>query len=92
MKKCDADSLSKAILTIVGENKLDISRCVAQCNDGASVMSGSFTGEQKRIADIVPHATYIHCYALRLNLCLLNSIQDIRSVVNFFDTVQSMYT
>lgn len=92
MEKCDADSLSKAILKIVSENKLNINRCVAQCYDGASVMSGSFTGVQKRIADIVPHAVYIHCYAHRLNLCLLNSIQDIRSVVNFFDTVQGIYT
>ncbi|XP_025193424.1 zinc finger MYM-type protein 1-like [Melanaphis sacchari] len=92
MEKCDADSLSKAILKIVSENKLDINRCVAQCYDGASVMSGSFTGVQKRIADIVPQAIFIHCYAHRLNLCLLNSIQDIRSVVNFFDTIQGIYT
>lgn len=92
MERCDADSLSKAILKIFSENKLDINRCVAQCYDGASVMSGSFTGVQKRIADIVPQAIYIHCYAHRLNLCLLNSIQDIRSMVNFFDTIQGLYT
>jgi hypothetical protein len=72
MEKCDADSLDKAILIIVSENKLDINRCVAQCYDGASVMSGSFTGVQKRITDIVPHAIYIHCYAHRFNLCLLS--------------------
>lgn len=92
MKKCDALSLSDAILKIIRENKLDIKKCVAQCYDGASVMSGSFTGVQKRIADIIPQAVYIHCYAHRLNLCLLNSIQDISAVVNFFDTVQGVYT
>lgn len=31
MKMCDADSLSKAILTIVAESKLDVNKCVAQC-------------------------------------------------------------
>lgn len=91
MMKCDAKSLSDAIIQIVEENKLDINNCVAQCYDGASVMSGSFTGVQKRISQIVPHAVYIHCHAHRLNLCLINSIVDIQLITDFFDTVQGLY-
>lgn len=49
MTKSTAQSLSDEIIKIVSENKLDINKCVAQCYDGASVMSGCFTGVQTRI-------------------------------------------
>jgi len=42
MKKCDAYTLSQEILNIAAHNKLDIQKYVAQCYDGASVMSGLF--------------------------------------------------
>jgi len=76
---------------IVTKNNLDIQKCIAQCYDGAYVMSGVFSGVQKRVSDIVPHAVYIHCHAHRLNLCLIQTIQNNSVVVNFFDTVQSLY-
>jgi len=48
MKKCDADSLSQAILTIVAENKLDIGRCVAQCYDGDEWIFYMYAKENSR--------------------------------------------
>lgn len=91
MVKCNASTLSQEIQKIVIENNLDINKCIAQCYDGASVMSGVFSGVQKRIADVVPQAILVHCYAHRLNLCLIHSIQNNSIVVNFVDTVQSLY-
>lgn len=91
MKKCDAFSLSQEICNILTNNNLDVQKCIAQCYDGASVMSGVFSGVQKRVRDIVPHAVYIHCHAHRLNLCLVQTIQNNTVVVNFFDTIQSLY-
>jgi len=57
------------------ENNLDINKCIAQsqCYDEASVMSGVFSGVQKRTADVVPQAIYVHCYAHQLKLCLIHS-------------------
>jgi len=91
MEKCDVFSLSQEIFNIVNNNNLDIQKCIAQCYDGALVMSGVFSGVQKRVADTVSHAVYIHCHAHRLNLCLIQTIQNNTVVVNFFDTVQSLY-
>lgn len=91
MVKCNASTLSQEIQKIVIENNLDINKCIAQCYDVASVMSGVFSGVQKRIADVVPQAIFVHCYAHRLNLCLIHSIQNNSIVVFFFDTVQSLY-
>lgn len=91
MTKSTAQSLSDEIIKIVCENKLDINKCVAQCYDGASVMSGCFTGVQTRIQSIVPQAIYIHCYAHRLNLCLVHTLSSISAINEFFQTVQGIY-
>jgi len=91
MTKSTAQSLSDEILKIVSENKLDINKCVAQCYDGASVMSGCFTGVQTRIQSIVPQAIYIHCYAHRLNLCLVHTLNSVSAISEFFQTVQGIY-
>lgn len=91
MEKCDAQSLSQEIFKIIAANNLDINKCIGQCYDGASVMSGKYSGVQQRISNIIPHAIYVHCYAHRLNLCLINTIQNIPLVVNFFNTVQDLY-
>lgn len=71
MKKSNAESLASEILKILLTNNLDKMNCIGQCYDGASVMSGEHSGVQERIRSEVPHAIYIHCYAHRLNVCLL---------------------
>lgn len=70
---------------------MDINKCVAQCYDGASVMSGCFTGVHTRIQSIVPQAIYIHCYAHRLNLCLVHTLNSVSAISKFFQTVQGIY-
>ena len=66
----DAHSLSEFILNILRKNGIDLECIVSQGDDGASVMSGHCAGVQWLhwyICDIVPHATYVHCYAHCLN-------------------------
>lgn len=88
----NADSLCQEIQKIVTENHLDLNMRIAQCYDGASVMSGVYSGVQQKVSLTVPHAIYVHCCAHRLNLCLVHTIQNIPLLANFFDTVQSLYT
>lgn len=59
--------------------------------DGASVMSGKYSGVQERIRSEVPHTMYVHCYAHRLNLCLVQTLQNIPYICNFFNTIQNLY-
>ena len=64
LAELDAKALSEK--TAEGLNKLglDIKRCIGQCYDGASMMSGVARGVQKRIRDIVGGGCiYIHCHA-----------------------------
>jgi len=69
---------------------LDINKCRGQGYDGASVMSGSFTGVQKRISDIIPNASYVHCFAHNLNL-VLSDVAKSSSKMLFFLTFFKIY-
>ena len=68
---------------ILKDSGVDASFMVAQGYDGASAMSGTYNGVQKHIRDCCPNATYIHCFAHNLNLCLSHaaSVQSINSAV-----------
>ncbi|KAL4085319.1 hypothetical protein QTP88_027178 [Uroleucon formosanum] len=74
MENSNAESLASEIIKILSINKLNIMNCIGQCYDGASVMSGQYSGVQERIRFKVPHAIYVHCYAHRLNLCLVQTL------------------
>lgn len=70
---------------------LNIMKCRGQGYDGAAVMSGSVTGVQKRICDIVPNATFVHCCSHNINLVLCDAAKSSRKIQSFFDSVQDIY-
>ena len=91
LKEQSAEALTDAIQSAAKDNGLEWKLCMAQCYDGASVMSGSFSGVQARIREFAPHVMYIHCLAHRLNLVLISTIKSIAEVNEFFSTVQELY-
>ena len=71
---------------------LNIKDCIAQCYDGASVMSGHLSGVQSRIRERVGSGcVYIHCYAHRLNLVVVNTASSIKAVSDFFGLLEAVY-
>ena len=91
-KSLTAEDLTKYILnTLKVEYHLDLDSIVSQGYDGASVMSGKNTGVQKRIAEIVPQAIYIHCFAHILNLVLVDSAKKNSHAAKFFALLESLY-
>ena len=62
----------------------DKQKLVAQCYDGASVMSGQHRGVQSIVKETYPNAHYVHCYAHQLNLILQQATSQIVSVRVFF--------
>lgn len=91
MKDLSAEALSKFIIELLTSYGLDFNFCVGQCYDGASVMSGWANGVQAKIKEIAPNACYIHCYAHRLNLVLIDTISNIPELKEFFSIVQNLY-
>lgn len=81
----DAFSLTGEIMRKIGELGLESEQCVSQCYDGASVMSGHLAGVQVIVQRTLSHeCVYVHCYAHRLNLVLVNTAQGSNEVNDFF--------
>lgn len=63
---------------------VDITKCVGQIYDGASVMSGSNNSVQVKIRELSQNRRpYVYCYAHRLNLVLV----DVAKIVSTLDSL-----
>lgn len=89
--KHGAQDYEELITEILLMFKIDINKCRGQGYDGASVMSGVYSGVQKRIKDKVPNASYVHCCAHNLNLVISDAAKCSPKVASFFDTIQAIY-
>ncbi|XP_053571536.1 zinc finger MYM-type protein 1-like [Bombina bombina] len=69
-----------------------LEKLVAQTYDGASVMASDLNGVQAKIKEKIPEATFIHCYAHKLNLVLSHSAKSIPECKVFFSTLEGMAT
>ena len=87
MPQGDAETISSNVLNCLNSilpGSHDKQKLVAQCYDGASVMSGQHRGVQSRVKDAYPSAHYVHCYAHQLNLILEHAVSQITSIKVFF--------
>jgi hypothetical protein len=86
-----ATDLLEAIHASMKTNQLDKSHVIAQCYDGASNMLGEFHGLQQLIREHgSPNAIYVHCYAHRLNLAIIELAKSSTLVNKFFATIQGL--
>ena len=92
MEALNAESISKAIFGKLEQMGLDYKGCLVGMGfNGASVMSGKLGGVQKLIRDKSPMAYYLHCYAHRLNLALIDTTKVVRQADNFFSLLEQLY-
>ena len=84
--------LHKLITDSIQVKGLDIKNCRGQGYDGAAVMSGKYSGLQKKIQDVAPHAYYVHCASHNLNLVLKDAMEGVTETRLFYDTIESVYT
>ena len=87
-----AIGLHKLITNSIQEKGLDIKNCRGQGYDGAAVMSGKYSGLQKKIQDVAPHAYYVHCASHNLNLVLKDAMKGVTETHQFYDTIESVCT
>lgn len=87
-----ASGLTKAIYSVLQQNNITGVEIVAQSYDGANVMSGKYNGVQEIFRQKYSKAIYIHCYAHRLNLVLVDVYSGITRVWEFFSLIGSIYS
>ena len=86
-----APALAEYIVTRIKAFGLNLDNCISQCYDGASVMSGCNAGVQAVIQAQFPQAVYVHCYAHRLNLVLVDVVKRLPVASNFFALMEAVY-
>lgn len=64
---------------------------IGQSYDGASNMRGQYNGLQAYIRDINPHASYVWCWAHRLNLVITDSVSCCLNALDIFGTLETLY-
>ncbi|KAK3566262.1 hypothetical protein QTP86_030551 [Hemibagrus guttatus] len=78
-----ADDIAGLIIGFLLENEC-LGKVVAQCFDGAAVMSSGLNGVQAKVKERAPLALFIHCYAHRLNLVLTQGASKLKECKIFF--------
>ena len=88
----DAVSETTSILSFLTNHNIRLDRMLAQCYDGASVMSGRSGGVQalvqERLGRRIP---YVHCFNHQLHLVVSRAVSCVDAVASFFDTCEQLY-
>ena len=90
LEKGNANSISSRILQCIDDvlpKPDDKKKLIAQCYDGANVMSGQQGGVQRIVRDKYTNAYYVHCYAHQLNLIVQQSVKSIPHMRKFFQNL-----
>ena len=86
-----AAALCENILNTLRDKGVPLEGCIGQCYDGAFVMSGHLSGVQLRIKEHCPSAIYIHCFAHRLNLVVVDVAGAVGLVADMFGVLQRIH-
>ncbi len=65
-------------------NDKDKSKLIAQCYDGASILSSRQKGVQAIVKEKYPNAHYVYCYSHQLNLIIQLAVSEVSSIRVFF--------
>lgn len=86
-----AESIAKLVLERLEFMGVKRECLIAQCYDGANVMSGCNSGVQQRIRNDYPRAVYVHCANHCLQLALVDSCKRITTAGEFLSTLARLY-
>ena len=84
-----ADDIASLIFRFLEEFDC-MDKVVAQCYDGAAVMSSGKNGVQAKVKEKCPQALFIHCYAHKLNLVLTQGSSKLRECKIFFSNLNGL--
>lgn len=91
VKKADSESLYAQLCRLLKEYDLNIEHLRGQGYDGCATMAGHYSGLQARVREACPEAYFVHCYAHRLNLVVVDTCTKNVDARNFFGILQKLY-
>ncbi|XP_038637303.1 zinc finger MYM-type protein 1-like [Scyliorhinus canicula] len=93
MKSHTGEEMANQVLQYLREAcRLNFSKCRGQSYDNAANMSGRYKGMQQKFLETNKFVIYVPCAAHSLNLVGRSAVDCCQEAVNFFSTVQLLYT
>ena len=89
--KGDGETLYNLLLTTLSRYNLDFRKIRGQGYDGCSSMTGQYRGVKSRLLEVNSRAYFVHCYAHRLNLVIVDTVSKNTLSRNFFGVVGQLY-
>ena len=87
-----ANGIFQFVHETLDKAKISFDGMVSQAFDGASVMSGQYSGLQALICEFCGrNVVYIHCFCHRLHLVVTAAMNNIEELKDHFDTVSALY-
>ncbi|XP_039822731.1 zinc finger MYM-type protein 1-like [Panicum virgatum] len=87
-----AATLKENLCSMLSNHSFDIQNLCGQGYDGASNMKRELNGLQALFMRECPYAYYVHCYAHRLQLALVDAAKDVVPVTQFFQKLNFIVT
>ncbi|XP_039282938.1 zinc finger MYM-type protein 1-like [Nilaparvata lugens] len=92
LTKLSAKSLFLEISQFLENSGLNIIKCIGQAYNGASVISGHLTGVNVLVREVAENpCVYVHCYAHRLNLILIDTAKNVKLVDDTLGLLEAIY-
>ena len=88
MKSTEGHVLYDLLKDVITKMKLDISKIVAECFDGAANMSGVHKGLATLTKETTPMSIYIHCYGHLINLAIQDTMENVTTLRNALGTIR----
>ena len=91
LRQANADSIYSTLVECLTEKKLQISKIVEMGFDGASTFSGKRTGVQTRIKKLAPHALFVHCHCLLLQLACVQAANSTAGIKHVYVSMMALW-
>lgn len=85
------ETLYSLLVEVLKKYNLDISNIRGQGYDGCAAMTGQYRGVKSRMLAVNSKAYFVHCYAHRLNLVIVDAVSKNVMSINFFGIVAQLY-
>lgn len=91
VKTQKAEGIFELLTALLKKHGLSLLNARGQGYDGCATMAGTYTRVQTRVKEVTPFAYFVHCYAHRLNLVVVDVCSRNVTCRNFFGVVQKLY-
>ena len=91
LKKANAESIYSALVEYCREKNIQLGRLIGKGFDGAANFSGDKTGVQRSLKELSPHALFVHCRCLVLQIASVQAANATPGIKYVYTTLMTLW-